>query len=60
MHVGMRDGLGNVIPVQVFHIALFDIKGEPRHLVGLRTLAPERWKVIFSNTFWYEDGGILI
>ncbi|CAL1138551.1 unnamed protein product, partial [Cladocopium goreaui] len=34
MHVGMRDGLGNVIPVQVFHIALFDLKGEARHLVG--------------------------
>lgn len=36
MHVGMRDGLGNVIPVQVFHIALFDLKGEARHLVGVR------------------------
>ena len=50
MHVGMRDGLGNVIPVQVFHIALFDIRGEPRHLVGLRTLALEDNFLQVSNT----------
>eukprot|EP00434_Breviolum_minutum_P018705 symbB.v1.2.016507.t1/scaffold1211.1/size131413/5 len=49
MHVGMRDGLGNVIPVQVFHIALFDIKGEPRHLVGLREYGDQ-------VPVWLNDG----
>ncbi|CAK9007995.1 Uncharacterized protein SCF082_LOCUS9672, partial [Durusdinium trenchii] len=36
MHCGIRDGIGNVVPVQVFHIALFDSFLSSRHLVGLR------------------------
>ena len=49
MHVGMRDGLGNVIPVQVFHIALFDLKGEARHLVGVRHLPEIEWHWILIS-----------
>eukprot|EP00913_Durusdinium_trenchii_P033811 g31650.t1 len=32
MHCGIRDGIGNVVPVQVFHIALFDSFLSSRHL----------------------------
>ena len=41
LHLSMRDGVGNVIPVEVFHVRTEDVNSQPRHLVGIREYAEE-------------------
>ena len=36
MHLALRDGYGNTVPVECFHVKTVDGHGEIRHLVGLR------------------------
>ncbi|CAE7274569.1 unnamed protein product, partial [Symbiodinium pilosum] len=52
VHLSMRDGVGNVVPVEVFHVRTEDVDNQPRHLVGIREYSEElRPQPSFGSSF---------
>ncbi|CAJ1397507.1 unnamed protein product [Effrenium voratum] len=42
MHAHVRDGVGNIIPMEIFHVRTSDALGEVKHLVGIREYGDEK------------------